>query len=66
MLLNRYIDLLLFLKVQEMVDNLNKDAAGTFNFTNSSFLPDQTRMSVNEFVDANVQNISITGTLLLL
>ena len=49
-----------------MVDNLNKDAAGTFNFTNSSFLPDQTRMSVNEFVDANVQNISIIGTLLLL
>ena len=44
-----------------MVDGLVNEAANNFNFTNTSFLPEQAQMSLNMFVGANVQDINITG-----
>lgn len=43
------------------MDDLVNEAAGTFNFTNTSFLPDEAQTSLKMFTNANVQNINITS-----
>lgn len=49
-------------QIETLVDGLIEGAAESFNFTENSFLPDQALDAINEFVNASVQNINITGT----
>ena len=43
-----------------MVEGLVNEA---FQFTNTTFLPEEAMTSLQEFVDADVQSINITGNL---
>lgn len=44
------------------MDGLIEGAAESFNFTENSFLPDEARRAINDFVGANVSSINITGS----
>ena len=45
-----------------MVDGLVNEAADNFNnFTNTSFLPMEAQMALSQYMEANVQDINITG-----
>ena len=43
------------------MDGLIEGAAGSFNFTNTSFLPEDAQNAINDFVGSNVSAINITG-----
>lgn len=45
-------------QIENMVEGLVNEA---FQFTNTSFLPEEAMTSLQEFVDADVQSINITG-----
>ena len=44
-----------------MVGGLVNQAAQTVNFTSTSFLPEQAQTSLNDFANASIQNINVTG-----
>ena len=49
------------MQFENLVDGLIEGAADSFNFNDNSFLPERARSALNEFVDANVSNINISG-----
>ena len=53
--------LICYTQVENLVDGLIEGAAGSFNFTNTSFLPENAQDAINMFVDSDVAGINITG-----
>ena len=54
----------MFGQVGVMVDELVNGAADSFNFTDTSFLPMKAQTALSQYVQANVQDINITGSVL--
>ena len=55
------VHLFIFEQVEDMVGGLVNQAAQAVNFTNASFLPQQAQTSLNDFANASIQNINVTG-----
>lgn len=50
------------MQFENLVDGLIEGAANSFNFNDNSFLPEEARSALNDFVGANVDSVNISGT----